>query len=66
MSTGTGVSPGGGGTYSRAKDTPASASSGQNRSMRWVPGTTSRPPFSRSISSQAIHAATQVPGSARR
>jgi beta-phosphoglucomutase-like phosphatase (HAD superfamily) len=61
-----GVSPGGGGTYSRAKDSPGSASSGQNTSMRWVPGTTSRPPLSRSITSQAIHAATQVPGSTRR
>lgn len=66
MSTGTVARPGGGGTYSRAKDTPASASSGQNRSIRCVPGTTSRPPLSRSIGSQAIHAATQVPGSTRR
>ena len=66
MSTGTGASPAGGGTYSRANDTDASASSGQNRSIRCVPGTTSRPPFSRSITSHASHAATHVPGSTRR
>lgn len=66
MSTGTTARPGGGGTYSRTNDSSASASSGQNRSMRCVPGTTSRPPFSRSIASQAIQAATQVPGSTRR
>ena len=42
------------------------AVSGQNRSMACVPGTTSSPPLSRSITSQAIHAATHVPGSTRR
>jgi hypothetical protein len=66
MSTGTRSRPGGGGTKSRVKETPGSASSGQNRSIRCVPGTTSRPPFARSTRSSATHAATQVPGSTRR
>ncbi len=57
---------GGTGTYSRVNERSGSASSGQKRSILWVPGTTSSPPFSRSAGSRATQAAMQVPGSTLR
>ena len=48
------------------KLTVVSAFSVHRIGQRWLPGTTSRQPFARSTRSSAIHAATQVPGSAFR
>jgi hypothetical protein len=66
MGTGTSSAPSGSGTVTSVKLSLVSAPIVQRTGHMWLPGRTSRQPFSSSHGSSAIQAAMQVPGWARR